>query len=575
MSDKTNHINILALEDNPGDIELIKYELLEAKINFSLKHVFSKTDFLRELDDFNPDIVLVDYTIPGFSGMEALSLLKELVPDLPVIFVTGTIDEESAVECMKAGATDYVLKNSLKRISTAIKAGIEKRKVNLDKRNIENKLFFAVNILENMPDPVFAINTKGKIMYWNKAATETFGYTSEEMINNDMIFFSSDSRREKFLLNISSLSDVTDYSTDEKCIDKNDNTFWMSINAKILSEKGMITGFVCNVSDIEQRKEEEDKLFAYKEKSENIFNSLPDIICVTNKDLNIIDLKIPKNLISSDINGLLIGKNINELPQRYSFINKDFISQISYNINQALKTNYIQYFEYKFILYKNVYCFELRFIKMNDENIMIIIKDITVNNKENLNKSRLIEGSIKYSVEGKIIDVSDSIAQLLEYSSINEIKNNLNIKDIYYISGVSEKIASALIINDSIQNFETKLKTKINNEVNAKINAKIIKDKDKNSVYFSLNIKHYSDSENEEENIKYTQKLESITRMIADTVYECNSLISSIGMNIYISENELPAGHPVIENLNNIKNSINQASELTTKLLNFNQLIKN
>ncbi len=126
-------INILILEDLLSDLELILLELEKAKINFNHLHVESKEGFKKGLTEFKPDLVLSDYRLPQFTGKEALTIAKEISSDVPFIIVTGTINEETAVACMKAGAIDYILKENLGRLGSAVKSALE-RKAEIDAR---------------------------------------------------------------------------------------------------------------------------------------------------------------------------------------------------------------------------------------------------------------------------------------------------------------------------------------------------------------------------------------------------------------------------------------------------------
>src|SRR5437764_14694754 len=102
-------LSILILEDLSEDAELMERSLRNLSLRFRTKQVVSKDAFIRSLSDFKPDIVLADYSLPAFDAIAALSIVRELSPDSPVIIVTGSINEETAVACMKAGAADYVL----------------------------------------------------------------------------------------------------------------------------------------------------------------------------------------------------------------------------------------------------------------------------------------------------------------------------------------------------------------------------------------------------------------------------------------------------------------------------------
>src|SRR5438067_1631746 len=106
----TTELRILILEDISQDAELMERALRNLSMPFQSMRVESKEAFLHSLSVFNPDLVLADYSLPQFDAIAALALIRELDPDLPVIIVTGSINEETAVACMKAGAADYVLK---------------------------------------------------------------------------------------------------------------------------------------------------------------------------------------------------------------------------------------------------------------------------------------------------------------------------------------------------------------------------------------------------------------------------------------------------------------------------------
>jgi signal transduction histidine kinase len=133
-------IRILTLEDNVADAELIRFALREGGLSFSFKRVESKTGFLKELEEHTPDVILLDYALPGFDGFSALTLAQEKYPDIPFIFVTGTLGEEVVIEMLKSGATDYVLKTRLSRLAPAVLRALREREERLERRKTEDKL---------------------------------------------------------------------------------------------------------------------------------------------------------------------------------------------------------------------------------------------------------------------------------------------------------------------------------------------------------------------------------------------------------------------------------------------------
>lgn len=117
-------LRILMLEDNPVDVELISYALRKGKLDFVSKRVQTEEDFRRELAGFQPDILLLDFELPDFDGLLALTIAKSITPDTPAIFVTGVMGEESAVNMLHQGATDYVLKDNLSRLVPAVERAL-------------------------------------------------------------------------------------------------------------------------------------------------------------------------------------------------------------------------------------------------------------------------------------------------------------------------------------------------------------------------------------------------------------------------------------------------------------------
>jgi diguanylate cyclase (GGDEF)-like protein len=133
-------VNLLLLEDSPADAELMIEALRESGFDPSVRRVETKDAYLRELDQ-PPDFILSDYSMPQFTAQDALQLMKERGLDLPFIIVSGCIGEDMAVECMKAGAADYLLKDRLGRLGHAVTQALERKRLIEEKRQAEQRLF--------------------------------------------------------------------------------------------------------------------------------------------------------------------------------------------------------------------------------------------------------------------------------------------------------------------------------------------------------------------------------------------------------------------------------------------------
>jgi len=115
---------LLLLEDNPIDAQLVKRKLLSEWPHCQVDHVNNGADFAAALSQASVDIILSDYSVPGFHGLKALELARKSCPEVPFVFVSGAIGDEIAVESLRAGATDYVLKDRPARLVPAIRRAL-------------------------------------------------------------------------------------------------------------------------------------------------------------------------------------------------------------------------------------------------------------------------------------------------------------------------------------------------------------------------------------------------------------------------------------------------------------------
>jgi two-component system, NarL family, sensor histidine kinase UhpB len=133
-------VHILMLEDDVADAELTKFALRKGGLNFSLDRVDTKDEYVKALEEQHPTLILSDYSLPGFNGHDALHLALEKCPETPFIFVTGTMGEEVAIETLKSGATDYVLKTRLSRLTPAVNRALREAQERLQHRRAEEQL---------------------------------------------------------------------------------------------------------------------------------------------------------------------------------------------------------------------------------------------------------------------------------------------------------------------------------------------------------------------------------------------------------------------------------------------------
>src|SRR5688500_8625815 len=285
MSDDA--LRILILEDVAMDAELVEYELERARIPFAARRVESRDEFLRELEAFRPDLILSDYTLPRFDGMTALSLARERVPSIPFLIVTGSVNEETAVGCMKAGATDYLLKSNLARIVPAIEAALERERAHAEKIQADSALAASEtrfrSLVQNSSDLVTIVAPDGTILYASDSAERIVGYSPSSLVGTSLLGYleEGDVGPVRGLLQNGngkpSLAGPVEFSLRRA----DGSPVWLEAVGTNLLTDATIRGIVLNARDVSERKRADRALRESEERYRDPFDNASDLGCMT------------------------------------------------------------------------------------------------------------------------------------------------------------------------------------------------------------------------------------------------------------------------------------------------------
>jgi len=177
-------VRILLLEDNDADAELVEVELRRAELDFTARRVVTRPDFERALREFHPDIIVSDHQLPQFSGVAALELARARAPHAPFILLTGSLDEETAVEYMKAGAADYILKGRLTRLGPAVRGALERERM---KRQLREREEYFRSLIEQAMDIIAVLDADGAVRYASPSVLPLLGYGAEELVGQHIL----------------------------------------------------------------------------------------------------------------------------------------------------------------------------------------------------------------------------------------------------------------------------------------------------------------------------------------------------------------------------------------------------
>ena len=183
-----NAIKILHLEDNPNDSLLVQTLLKKPNVNFEYFFTDNEVDYISILQNQNIDLILSDYNLPDYNGLEALVYARKNYPDIPFVFLSGTMGEAAAIESLLNGATDYVLKSNMERLVPAVQRAFreaveKKERVQAEKDLIRSEENFRSSIAES-PLGIRIVTVVGETIYANKAFLDIYQFGSLEEFKN-------------------------------------------------------------------------------------------------------------------------------------------------------------------------------------------------------------------------------------------------------------------------------------------------------------------------------------------------------------------------------------------------------
>jgi PAS domain S-box-containing protein len=312
-------LKILHLEDLVTDAELVERELRKGSFKFELLLVKDKASFLRALKEFPADIILSDHSLPDIDSREALCQTKVHKLDIPFILITATISEEYAVEIMKEGAYDYILKDRFQRLPKAIENAIEKWTFEKERqRYLEETIASEARyrqIVETAHEGIWLLDKDFRTTFVNKRLSEILGYTQEEMIGRENTDFMDEEGKAVALKLRENRRNGIGESVDLGFITKDGKRLWASLStAAIKDANGEFQGGLAMVTDITNRKLAEEKLARERTLLRTLIDNLPDYIFVKDdQSRHLINNKANVELMGYKTEEETQGKTIREL----------------------------------------------------------------------------------------------------------------------------------------------------------------------------------------------------------------------------------------------------------------------
>jgi PAS domain S-box-containing protein len=262
----SENIRILIAEDLPADVEFAEREIKKALRSCTFRQVETREDYETALREFQPDLIISDYRMPRFDGLAALELAQELLPYTPVIILTSAMNEDTAVECMKKGASDYVIKEHIKRLGQAVVHALEEKQLWQERRRAEDALRESEerfrSLYENATIGIYRTTPDGRILMANPAAVRMLGFDSFDELarhNPELWGFAPPLQRSEFLRRLERDRIIT--GLESAWVRKDGSTIFVRESARIVCDgNNTVLYYDGTFEDITDRKQTEEQL---------------------------------------------------------------------------------------------------------------------------------------------------------------------------------------------------------------------------------------------------------------------------------------------------------------------------
>ena len=250
-------VKLVIVEDMPTEAEIAIRQLEAGGFTCNWKRVDSEPALRRMLDEVQPDLILSDFTLPGFDGISALEVAREVKPDIPFIFLSGTIGEERAIDALQRGAYDYVLKTNMARLVPAVRRALSEASSRRSRRALEEQLR---DIVVTSQDWIWEHDREGKFTFSSDSVRSTLGYAPAELLgtNASQYVHPEDLAALDFAMHTLGPNQRAATNLQARWRHRNGSYRWLERNMLVLlGEQGQVTGFRGSERDITERRRQE------------------------------------------------------------------------------------------------------------------------------------------------------------------------------------------------------------------------------------------------------------------------------------------------------------------------------
>ncbi len=265
---------------------LIDHELRTAGLSFEVKRVETRDEFVRQLEQNPPDVILSDHGLPSFDGFAALELARSKYPDIPFIFVTGSMGEELAIDSLRSGATDYVLKNRMSNLVPAVERALRLARERMKRKLAEKELRESEErfrlLVSGVKDyAICMLDPEGRITSWNGGAELVLGYPARDVFGQHVSVFyrAADREAAKPEQDLKLAATEGRFQEENWRLRKGEVSFWAHVDIRALrDDAGQLRGFTQVIRDATERMRAQEAVRKSEERYRRLVELCPDAL---------------------------------------------------------------------------------------------------------------------------------------------------------------------------------------------------------------------------------------------------------------------------------------------------------
>jgi len=475
---KKDKIRILFVEDVENDMEIAIHELQKEWSDFTWRRVDDRENLIMQLGQFKPDVVISDYSMPNLNGLEALEVILSMAPGIPVIMFTGSVNEETAVACMKAGATDYVLKDKIKRLPYALREALSQKEINLAREQAEKALRENTErystFLNSTNDLVFLKDQEFRYLLTNKSYQQLLGKSDQEIIGHTDFEILGENeaancrKSDEKVIEANSLYISKEYIGDE---------IYEARKFPVVLGDGMtgVGGFLKNITT-------QVKAESMLDLQDTILSTVANAVMITDIEGKVLSVNSAfthmTGFTEEDIIGeksgdhLVLGLHDEEF---YNSMRDTILSGKVWHgelINRRKDGTFYNE-ENTITPYRDSQGNIIRFIAVKQDITERKVSELALEASERKYRQLVdnaLIGIYTTTIEGKFIDANDPMCKMLDVESDTELKK-ISIQDLYKWPEQRKILVDKLLNEGKIKNFEVELSTIRGRERSVIVNA--------------------------------------------------------------------------------------------------------